>query len=272
MDIDHLDTTMVDDARWLSRQAGWGLRRADWQLLLGADDVLALGGVENGELIATATVAQYDRLGWVGSVIVEESHRRRGLGSEIFAAACERSDAAVLGLDANPTGKPIYEEYGFATATTVEQFEGAPDPAQPAGVTPVTEDVSRLVEYDRRQVGVDRDWLLRALAEHPHTQLFAVEDPELEGYAALRADENGWSLGPVVAESPAATRDLVRRAAVDADGELTVRVPDAPTEGDVDWNALGFTRTRSLDRMAMPAREHPLAGGAVRAITSYALG
>lgn len=272
MDIDHLDATMVDDALRLSRQAGWGLHRADWRLLLDADEVLALGGFGDGDLVATATVARYDHLGWVGSVIVEESHRRRGLGSKIFAAACDQSDTEVLGLDANPVGKPIYDEYGFETATTVAQFEGAPEPARPADVEPVAENVSRLVAYDRRHVGVDRGWLLHSLADHPHTQLFAVGGSTLEGYAALRADDTGWSLGPIVAESPAATRALVRRAAIDADGAITVRVPDAPTDGDVDWEALGFARTRSLDRMTLPARESPLAGGSVRAITSYALG
>lgn len=272
MDIGCLDATSVTDALRLSRQAGWGLRREDWQLLLDADYVLALGGFQNNELIATTTIARYDHLGWVGSVIVDKAYRRRGLGSDIFTAACERSDVDVLGLDANPAGKPIYDEYGFETVTTINQLEGMPDPAQSAVVKPVTGDVLRLIEYDRQQIGVDRGWLLQALAAHPHTQLFAVGDSPIRGYAVLGSDDNGWSLGPIVADSPAATRALVTRAAVDADDELTIRVPDAPTDGDVDWDALGFRRTRSLDRMTLPGRATPLAGGTVRAIVSYAFG
>lgn len=272
MNIDRIDTTSVEDALHLSRQAGWGLRHDDWRLLLDTDQVLALGGFENGDLIATTTIAHYGQLGWIGSVIVEEAYQRRGLGSEIFAAACEQSDATVLGLDANPAGKPIYTEYGFETVTTVVQYEGRPDPAQPDEVTTALADISQLIEYDRQQVDVDRGWLLHRLVAHPYTRLFTVGDPELKGYAVLQSDHNGWSLGPLVAESTEATRALVTRAAADVDAELTIRAPSGPTIGDVDWEGLGFTRTRSLDRMLLPEQEAPLTGGAVRAITSYALG
>lgn len=273
MKIGRLSATDTDAALRLSRQAGWGMRRADWDRVISADAAVAVGGYHGGELVATTTVAQYGDLGWVGCVLVDEAHRRRGWGTEIFEAACEAADALVLGLDANPAGKPIYEANGFAKVTTVNQYEGAPEPDYPSNVDEIEPSgLDDLVAFDRAHTDVDRGWLLRAFAADPATHLFARRDDGFEGYALLHPDREGWNLGPVVAETPGTARELVRRAAAETDGAMTVRVPGAPTTGDVDWEALGFAFEQALDRMVRPSRETPLAGGAVRAILTYAFG
>lgn len=273
MEIGRLAAADVDAALALSEQAGWGTRRADWKRLVEADAALAVGGYRGDELVATATVAEYGDLGWVGCVLVDEDHRRRGLGTEIFEAAVDAAGVPVLGLDANPAGKPIYEASGFEAVAKVRQYTGTPDPARPPSVEAVDpSELDALVAFDRAHAGVDREWLLRSFAADPDAHLFVRRDGEVEGYALAHPDREGWNLGPVVAETPAAARALVRRAAAGIDGALTVRVPAAPTNGTVDWEALGFARERALDRMVRPAQETPLAGGAVRAIFAYAFG
>lgn len=273
MEIGTLSVTDADAALDLSQQAGWGMRRVDWDRVLAADPVVAVGGYRGGELVATTTVAQYGDLGWIGCVLVDEAHRRRGRGTEIFEAACEAADAPVLGLDANPAGKPIYEESGFAEVAKVNQYGGAPNPGDPPNVREVApQALDAVVEFDRSRTGVDRGWLLRAFVADPETQLLARRDGEFRGYALCHPDSEGWNLGPVVADTPETARALVRRAAAEIGGEMTVRVPDASTTGSVDWEALGFEFERALDRMVRPSDETPLAGGTVRAILAYAFG
>lgn len=273
MNVGTLGPTDADAALRLSRQAGWGMCRADWERLLTADEVTAVGGRVDGALVATTTVADYGDVGWVGCVLVDEPYRRRGLGSDIFETACERADSPVLGLDANPTGQPIYERAGFRTVTTVAQYEGRPDATPAADVREAgPADYDTVAAFDQRRTGLDRGWLLRAFADDPETTLLVAESDGIDGYALLHPDTNGWNLGPVVADAPESAERLVRHAATVVADPLTVRVPDAPTASSVDWTELGFKRQRALARMIRPPRGPPLAGGAVRAILAYAFG
>lgn len=273
MDIGELGLTDVDAALRLSRQAGWGMRRDDWELMLSADAIVAVGGRHESDLVATATVAQYGDLGWIGCVLVDVAYRRQGWGTEIFTAACKTADVPVLGLDANPAGKSIYKERGFSELLSVRQYKGAPDPACSPhiyGIEP--SELGDLIQFDRARTGVDRGWLLRAVIADSATHAFIHRNGDLDGYALLHPDRHGWNLDPIVADTTETTNALVRRAAAEATDEVTVRVSDASTIGDVDWDGLEFAFERALDRMVCPPRGAPLAGGAVRASLAYAFG
>lgn len=273
MEIGTLGPTDADAALRLSRQAGWGMRQPDWDLLLAADATVAVGGWHENALVATATVAQYGDLGWVGCVLVDDAYRRQGWGTTIFTAAVQAADAALLGLDANPAGKPIYKDQGFVEITTVRQYEGRPTPAYPPQCSELKpSDMNELIQFDRERTGVDRGWLLRALSTTSDTHAFVHRDGDLTGYALLHPDRDGWNLGPVVADIAESAHALIRRAAAEVNDTVTVRVPTAPTVGDVNWDELGFTFERALDRMVCPPRGAPLAGGAVRASLAYAFG
>lgn len=273
MDIGDLGPIDVDAALRLSRQAGWGMRRDDWERILAADAIVAVGGRHESDVVATATVAQYGDLGWVGCVLVDDAYRRQGLGTEIFTAACKAAEVPILGLDANPAGKPIYEERGFTELLPVRQYTGDPDPACSPQIHEIEpSELGALIQYDRARTGIDRGWLLHAYAADSATRTFVHRDDDLDGYALLHPDRQGWNLGPIVADTAETAHALVRRAATEAPDEVTVRVPDAVTVGDMDWEGLGFTFERALDRMVRPPRGAPLAGGAVRANLAYAFG
>jgi GNAT superfamily N-acetyltransferase len=270
--VEPLTHSDVGGALALSRQAGWGLTRLDWASFVAAERVRSLGGWIDGALVATTTVAQYGDLAWIGCVLVAETRRREGLGTEIFRAACDRADARVLGLDANPSGRPLYRHSGFRTVGTVQEYVGTPTPASARRVSGATlTDLGDITRYDRSRTGLDRWGPLTVLGTDPETRVFVHRAPDVDGYAVRHRDGDGVTLGPVVADSPAVAAALVREAA-ERGTQLTVRTPRPPVADPVDWRGLGLEPSRSLDRMVAPPVETPLAGDAVRAIATYALG
>jgi len=270
--VEPLTRSDVGPALALSRGAGWGIRRVDWAAFVAAAEIRSLGGWVDGSLVATATVAQYGDVAWIGCVLVDEARRRQGLGTEIFRAACDRTDARVLGLDANPAGRPLYRRCGFRTVTTVQEYVGTPTGASSHSVSEaaVTE-LDAVARYDRSRTGLHRWGPLTALGADPATRVFVHRAPGVNGYAVRHRTGGRPTLGPVVADSPTVTTRLVR-AAAEPGVELTVRAPSVPSADPVDWRGLALEPTRSLARMAAPPVEPPLAGEAVRAIATYALG
>ena len=74
-----------------------------------------LGGRIDGQLVSTATLATFDRIdnhigpvGWIGMILVDEAHRGRGFGGQMFDAilrlAAERGVQS-LALDATDSGR-----------------------------------------------------------------------------------------------------------------------------------------------------------------------
>jgi ribosomal protein S18 acetylase RimI-like enzyme len=78
-----------------------------------------LGLKNDGELVGTAMVGSDGHRGWVYYVAVRADHQRRGLGSQLMAAAeawLQENDTAKIRLmvrDANVAALKFYEQLGY---------------------------------------------------------------------------------------------------------------------------------------------------------------
>ena len=86
-------------------EAGWNQLAADWRRLLTLWPATCLAGCLGDRLVATATLALFGPVGWIGMILVEQSQRRQGYGGEILA----RSSAAAMrrGWTASDSTPPI---------------------------------------------------------------------------------------------------------------------------------------------------------------------
>ena len=69
----------------LSTQAGWNHLDVDWQRCITLCPRTTIG-VFDDTLIATCSATPFGRLGWIGLFLVDEAHRRKGLGTRVFDA------------------------------------------------------------------------------------------------------------------------------------------------------------------------------------------
>lgn len=229
-------------------------------------------------LAAVGSGIAYGALGFIGNMVVEESHRRRGLGSAmleavsrfLLAAGCTR-----LELYATADGRPLYARNGFHPAgpramsrlprsaalgeTGHAVREAGPD-ALPS-----------LAAYDAPRFGGDRTALLALmLADQQRPLLVAGADAEILGYAWLRPD--GDRLGPFLAEDPTVAAALVRAAfeRCPAAANLSFNLPITNRNGVAWLRAAGAELETSDGRMGrgtpVPRREETIYGDVVGAL------
>ena len=130
--IDRLQGGDIPAALRLSTQAGWNQMETDWRRLLDLWPPFCLAGKVNGELVATATLVRYgEAIAWVGMVLVDAAHRRRGYGTAMTWAALREAaarGAVAATLTATAMGYPIYIKMGFIPVCTFRTYR-SPDPS-----------------------------------------------------------------------------------------------------------------------------------------------
>ena len=250
----------------LSRQSGWNQTEADWRALLLAPSVFR--GARIGDtIVGTAGAVVYgDRLAWVCMVLVDQTERGRGLGTNLVNQVLQRLPAgAVVGLDATPKGLAVYERLGFQGGGSLHRLETT-SPATPAGSSPrvraMTEaDLPRVLQRDQEVFGADRGRVLRgALAAAPEYAWCFEDGGALVAYGFGRAGHNADQIGPVVALDISAAVDIVA-------GSLRAR-PGHPFFLDAsprsEWRqalaSRGFREQRGFTRMYRGGRSLVPAG------------
>jgi GNAT superfamily N-acetyltransferase len=261
----------------LSMQAGWNHGAADWRRLLALWPGQCLVGDVAGRVVASGTLATYASdgglVGWVGLILVDEEHRRRGLGTRMMAAVLDEADrrgVAIVGLDASEQGEPIYRKLGFVVVASINRWAGR-------GAIGRTESVdqaawTKLVAVDRLACGVDREALLRQIVGEAESRVTMMRS----AFALVRPGRCAWHLGPVIANDSNEVERLLNRLIGDMN-----QLPTADVIVDVVGGSAmelllarrGFAIVRRLKRMRRPAGEGTLLwGDQVYAASGFELG
>ncbi|WP_353642619.1 GNAT family N-acetyltransferase [Mesorhizobium sp. WSM2239] len=200
---EHLDETLK-----LAGQAGWTNSKDDWSTLLG----LGCGYVAilNNHVVGTMCMTMFGEVATMGALIVDDTMRRQGLGSQLMKLALEKAGKRECRLIASSDGKPLYRKLGFDELETIHIHQGvvarveAPDGAEWA----IRGDFDQISEIDRSATGIDRQALISRLW---NKGVFAVirYAGKVVGYAAVLPYGRGEVAGPVVACSTNEARRLL---------------------------------------------------------------
>ena len=202
----------------LREAVGWSVNEWALRPVIGSEHARCYVAVTpSGEVIAVGSGIVYGPLGFVGNMIVAESHRRQGIGSAIILAVTEHLEGAGcrrLELNATSDGRPLYERHGFRTtgtsATATIRRDQLPHD-RPAAPTRTTDDLDALAAYDRPRFGGDRRALLRVLLDDPAARFVVAERAgAIAGTACVRTDQP--RIGPLVADDPSIAEALLNRA------------------------------------------------------------
>jgi GNAT superfamily N-acetyltransferase len=255
MKITPLQLPDIPAAVRLSTHAGWNQLDADWQRLLELWPDCCLAGRVDGRLVATATLARYGPVAWVGMVLVDESHRGQGHGGAIFDAAvtlAEQSGVQSLGLDASDLGKPVYTRRGFVDEFTIDRRMMIADDRAPTS-SPADRiydaDWASLLALDRASCGWDRSALLRQICGEPGARCEVVrEGGEVTAFGFRRRGRTAEHIGPVVGRGGAVKRVVESLASPSGDAAVIIDTPRYGVLGA--WlSDIGFDVKRELTRM-----------------------
>jgi GNAT superfamily N-acetyltransferase len=243
----------------LCRAAGWNQLADDWRALLEPPSVFRVAETE-GRIVGSAGAVVYgDELAWVCMVLVDPAARGHGLGTTLVEQVLERlGPAGAVGLDATPSGRPVYARFGFVEAYGLARLARAPSPQRRAAANVPGQRVRSLVDrdlpdvlaWDRDVFGADRSRLLRReLAAAPEDALVVERRGELAGYSLGRPGHRAEQIGPVVGRDRSAARAMVTTlVASRPDRRVYLDAPD-----DAEWRSdlqqLGFAEQRPFTRM-----------------------
>lgn len=242
----------------LCRSAGWNQLSRDWEVFLRHDpkgNIVCVG--DDGNVIATVATIRYgDRLAWIGMVLVDPAHRRKGIGLALLENALDLvKDLDSIKLDATPAGRQVYVKLGFEDEYGLSRMSASSlstkHLSSPAAVPLMSEDLEAVGRLDHRVFGADRMELLRWMLDGAPELAFKVTGADgLAGYCFGRPGYNYTHIGPVVATDVEVAKDLAS-AALRNCGDKPV-IFDVP-RGDESWHgwlrAVGFTELRPFVRM-----------------------
>ncbi|MDD5309236.1 MAG: GNAT family N-acetyltransferase [Deltaproteobacteria bacterium] len=263
----------VDDAVAASVREGWAAGR-DWlEALVEHDPEGCFAATSGGRTVARLTSTRYARTGWIGNLIVDPGHRRRGLGTRLFVHALHRLEAlgaTTVRLEADAAGVSIYRRLGF-----VDEFESTrfllrgPRPVPASDATRLdASDLPDIAALDAAAFGDDRMRLLSMIHARAACAFATREGGRISGYALAVRTNLGAHVGPLVARHTEAAADLLSACMLTLPGmPLTIGVP-GPNRGWCDLlRAIGFEQRVSSLRMVRGA---PAAEGRISSI--YAIG
>jgi GNAT superfamily N-acetyltransferase len=258
----------VPDGLRLSSASKWNQREDDWRILL----VLGRGrfrvATAGGRVVATGGTAVHGgRLGWICMILVDLERRGEGLGTRLFAdVLAHAGDLPILGLDATPGGRAVYEKAGFTAASGLARLQREPGPTAPpevpgrsVEVRPLTPaDLDAVLAWDLRAFGADRGAVVRwALAQTPEYAWGAFGPRGLAGYVLGRHGRLFEHLGPLVALDSATSERLVQTCLSACPSRpFGLDVPDKAEWREV-LRRLGFHEARHFTRMYRRGDAHP---------------
>jgi GNAT superfamily N-acetyltransferase len=243
----------------LCRSAGWNQLARDWEIFLMLDPQGQ--GVcinDDGNVVGTFTTIRYeDHFAWIGMVLVDPSHQRKGIGLNLLLeASYVLKNESCVKLDATPAGREVYVKLGFedeyglsrmsATSILAEHLISSPF------VTALTsENLESIRSFDQEVFGADRMRLLSWMLDGAPELAFNVhEGGKIQGYCFGRHGYKYTHIGPVIASNVDVAKRLVSAALKNCADKPTIL--DVP-HYDESWRpwlqTVGFSELRTFTRM-----------------------
>lgn len=257
IEIRLLQESDIPAALRLKELAKWNQTKRDWLRLLRLEPEGCFCATTSGQLVGTITTTTYGQsVAWVGMVLVDPDHRRRGTATALMKVATEYlSNAGIetIKLDATPAGRAVYESLGFREESLIERWEGIGGVDRIDSLTLDTTRRKELLAFDAHAFGVDRSELLELLIEDSYAapQIATGSDDRLKGYALTRAGTSAVYVGPTLASDASVATNLLNN--------VLSQVSDAPVYIDLNTNfedgrsiltERGFVKQRDLIRMS----------------------
>jgi predicted N-acetyltransferase YhbS len=262
----------------LKELAKWNQTENDWKRLLRLEPNGCFCATSNGEVVGTATTTTYGRdLAWIGMVLVDPEHRRKGIGTKLMEAAMNYlagAGVATVKLDATPAGKPVYQRLDFSEECLVERWAGTGVKSSSSSASPAGSRRGEMLALDHEAFGTDRSRLLKMLMNESSIEARQTNDSDATtGFAMARPGTVANYVGPVIARDADVARNLLDEMLGQLMGQpVYIDLNTDFVHGRQILSERGFTKQRDLIRMSYGTRSDAGTSQLVFAIAGPELG
>ncbi|PYS71003.1 MAG: hypothetical protein DMF69_11765, partial [Acidobacteria bacterium] len=262
----------------LKELAQWNQTENDWKRLLRLEPNGCFCATSNGEVVGTATTTTYGRdLAWIGMVLVDPEHRRKGIGTRLMEAAMNYlagAGVATVKLDATPTGKPVYQRLDFSEECLIERWASTGVKSNSSNASEAESRQEEMLALDHEAFGTDRARLLKMLMSESSMEPRQANDGDAtSGFAMARPGTVANYVGPVIARDANVARNLLDEMLGQLMGQpVYIDLNTDFVHGRQILSERGFTKQRDLIRMSYGKRSHAGTSQLIFAIAGPELG
>jgi len=203
----HVKNMTAEDigfAVWITETMSWKLAEEDFEFMMKLEPHGCFVLFHNSERIGIVTTVSFGNMGWLGNLIVAESHRKKGAGTLLARHVIEyltSKNVETIGLYAYIDKIPFYRRLGFEYESefTVLRGRGSSSPTTSDFREARERDIRNIVNIDKACFGGSRRKLLEPiLLNQNNLCYFAIEERKIVGYVVAKVYEDMAELGPLV--------------------------------------------------------------------------
>jgi GNAT superfamily N-acetyltransferase len=182
----------------------WNLVEEDFELMTKVEPEGCFVLLQDSTRVGIATTISFDKLGWLGNVIVTESCRKKGGGSFLVQQCLEylkSKDVKTVGLYAYIDTVPFYRRLGFQCDLEFSVLEGNGFfSSVSANLKKADEqDVQKIIDFDHSHIGESRKKILESTLFNANNLCYvSIEDEQISGYVAAKVYSEMAEVGPLV--------------------------------------------------------------------------
>jgi ribosomal protein S18 acetylase RimI-like enzyme len=206
----------------LAEAEGWICDKWELEFLLRVFPQGCLVWREQGRTLGFITSVRYGRSGWIGNLLVDPDHRKRGVGRdlmEIAIATLLANWVETVWLTASEQGAGLYRKLGFTAVDTIRRWRGRGGGGSEVAELPP--DLEVVKKIDRRGWGDRRQTLINVTCGRGKT--YSSSD----GFICSQQWEHGTQIGPWGCLVEEKARHLLDQALAAAEAPVFLDVPEA---------------------------------------------
>jgi GNAT superfamily N-acetyltransferase len=188
----------------LTDTKNWGFIEEDFRFITELEPDGCFTLFDDSERIGIVTSISFEKMGWLGTLIVEEKHRRKGAASQLVNHIINYltgKGAETVGLYSYMDAMRFYGKFGFKYDSTFTVLEGKAFKSQvKLNIKEAkSEDLQRIVEYDSSCLNASRKKLLEAIFRKVKSLCyFYAEHEQVRGYVVAKVYDGLAEVGPLI--------------------------------------------------------------------------
>lgn len=256
--VEKMSAEDFDFAVQITDQMNWNLTAADFEFMVELEPNGCFVLREDSERIGLAATVNFGKVGWFGNLIVNESHRKKGAGSQLVKHSVKyltSRHAKTIGLYAYFDKIPFYKRLGFEydSEFTVLKGKGSSLPVESAVRKAKEQDLQEIIEFDRSCFGASRRKLLEPIIlDKDNLCYVSVEGDQMVGYVVAKVYRQMGEIGPLMCRRKRedVAINLLRMVLSRLEGhEVSMYVPNKESVVLDTLSKLGFTKSFRVARM-----------------------
>lgn len=249
----------LDFAIHLTDTKNWGFTEEDFLFMMKLEPDGCFTLWEDSEKVGIVTSISYRRIGWLGNLIIEEKHRRKGAASLLVKQVINylmSKGAETVGLYAYMDTVTFYRRLGFQCDEefTVMEGKAQKSKSQYFNIEKVKEkeDLQKIIEYDNSCLNISRKKLLEAIFQKTKNLCYFSVEKEVCGYIMAKVYDGFAEIGPLICNREYADTalNLIKAVLNMVEGSyVTLCLPKKESALRKELNRFGIKESFDVERM-----------------------